>query len=118
MAANDWPTTLPQVFQQNGYSEGNYDNVIKSKTDTGPDKRRLKSSIGYLPIAGKMILSHTQKATFYTFLQDVIKYGALPFNFPDPNDNESLVEVYLDSKTISPMSGNSWSLALTLKALF
>ena len=118
MATENWPLTLPQAFQQNGYTEGEYNNVVKSKMNTGPDKRRLRCSVSYLPVGGKMILSNAQKSTFYDFFKNNISYGAVPFNFPDPNNPSSIIEVYLDSKKISAKSGTSWDLTMTLKALF
>lgn len=111
----DWPATLPQYFQQSGYNEGNVDNVIETKMTTGPSKARPKSTEALLPVSGNMLMTTTQKNTFDTFYKTDIAFGALPFNFPDPANNLSTVEARLKSRTFTPVSGNAWSLKLSLE---
>lgn len=118
MADVTWPLGLPQQFQQKGYSEGNTDNVLRSKNNTGPPKRRLRSSVAQLPITGNMLLSNFQKGIFSNFYTDDAKYGSLSVDFPDPNDPGNYVEVFINSKNLTPVSGNTWQLALQLTALY
>lgn len=118
MADIDWPVGLPTAYQQSGYTEGDVDNLITSTMMSGPIKRRPRTTLGYLPINVEMILSSTEKSTFEDFYNITIKYGALPFNFPDYTGT-STTEVFLDSKQITPMSGSGkhWKLAMALRTL-
>ena len=72
-----WDENLPQNFLQQGYSEGTPDNLIVSSMNTGPAKRRPKSTEGQLPVSGQMHLTLTQKLIFDTFYNTTIAFGAL-----------------------------------------
>jgi hypothetical protein len=115
MATIDWPVTLPQNFLQPGYSEGDVDNVIGTGMLAGPEKRRPRSTEGYIPITGTMNLVYNQKVIFDDFYKSTISYGALPFNLP--TFGGIILEVFLDSKKITPLSGTTWQLVMTVKSL-
>lgn len=116
MADVDWPVGLPQYFQQQGYSEGNPDNLIVNQMDRGPSKRRQRSSAGYQPITGQMILTEAERQAFRDFYKNDIHYGATPFNMPLPGGDTA--DAFLNSQTIVPISGTSWRLTMALQVLF
>jgi hypothetical protein len=112
----NWEASLPQKYEQSGYSEGNITNtIVTSQMDGGPIKRRNRSTAGYMPITVSMYLNNTQVNTFKDFYINTIRFGALSFNFPDING--SPYEVFLDSRTLVPTSGTSWKLTMNLTAI-
>lgn len=115
MATIDWPLTLPQVFQQSGYTEGDVDNVLVTQMDAGPQKRRRKSTEAYMPISGTMLIDGNQKDIFDDFHKLTIASGALPFNFPTYDGGTT--EAFMDSKRITPTSGTTWKLTMQLTVL-
>lgn len=115
MAEITWPSTLPDNFLQSGYSEGNVDNLIKSKMSSGPDKRRPRTTMAYMPITASMNLTGEQKTIFESFYLNDITFGSMPFII-HTYDSQS-IQVYLDSKSITPLAGTKWKLTMNLKAL-
>lgn len=113
--AQTWPITLPNNFQQNGYTEGDISNFVETAMDSGPAKRRKKQTKVYKPISGQMIITTAQKAIFQAFFTDTIGYGSLPFTMPTYGG--ATIDVYIDSQSIAPKSGSQWTLSMTLRAL-
>lgn len=110
-----WPETLPDTFLQSGYTEGNIDNLLETSMDSGPTKRRKKTTKAYKPISGSMLLTLTQKAIFEGFFTDDIAFGALPFTMPYYGGE---IDVYLDNHSFAPKSGTRyWTLALSIRTL-
>ena len=93
--AINWPSTLPQSFQQSSYSESPQSGLIRTNMDSGPPKVRRRFTALVTTYKGSMILTNTQVATFKSFFTSTIKYGSLSFNFPDPTNLLSTIEVLL-----------------------
>ena len=118
MATNiDWDSTLPQLFEQQGYNEGDIQNLITTTMNGGPAKSRPKSTEAYQTIKGTMLLSHAQKATFESFYKDTLAWGALSFKFPEPYAPASTFEAKILSRPIVPVNGKYWRLTLSLQRL-
>lgn len=77
-----WPSTLPQDLSREGYEEGLGDNVVKSKNDAGPPKRRQRYTGAEDPLVGTMLMTSAQIEIFKSFINDDISYGADAFDFP------------------------------------
>jgi hypothetical protein len=113
-----WPPTeeLPQRFQQNSYTEGNINNLIQTKMDSGPTKRRKRTTKAYKPFSGTMIMSTEEKLIFEEFFTDEIAYGALPFTMPSPIEGVAW-DVYLDNHSMKPINGTKWSVNMSFRTL-
>jgi len=88
----DWPDTLPQRFLRNGLSETLADNVIRSQVDRGPAKVRRRTISNVRQLSASMRMSHAEWSTFLTFYMDILKQ-TLPFNMPDPFDENATITV-------------------------
>ena len=84
---SDWPSTLPQRFLAADYSDTLPDNVIKTQMDSGPPKRRRKTTANIRIISGSMIMTTAQWNSLVTFFQDTLN-ETLPFNLPEPGNDE------------------------------
>lgn len=88
-----WPTTLPQVPQK-GFTESVGVVVIRSQTDLGPAKQRVR---GKKPTELNLtfILTTEQANQLETFVKETIS-GVMPFQFTHPR-TQTLVDVRIVS---------------------
>lgn len=89
MAIPSWPTinNFPQVPQK-GFTESVGVNIIRSQTDAGPAKQRVRSR---RPSTMQLsfIMTTEQAATLETFVRDTIR-GTKRFNFLHPRTNANV----------------------------
>jgi hypothetical protein len=76
-----------------GYGEAVPDVSIKSSMDVGPAKVRRRTTAAVRPVAGKLILTLTQLGYFKTFYNTTILGGSLRFDWVDPYDGTTAVEM-------------------------
>ena len=122
MADIDWPSTIPQAFQQDSFSEATASAVLRTSMDTGPTKVRRRTTSNPDIWSGRMILTSTELADFKTFYRTTSKYGSERFNFPNQYDLLSTVEARFKIDTggeafsITPDGDTQdWSIDLTLE---
>jgi hypothetical protein len=77
-----WPPTLPQCLMVDGSAEGFADNVLRSSSDTGPDKTRRRATSAPRPLQGSMKMTRSQAETLITFFRTTLADGAASFEFP------------------------------------
>jgi hypothetical protein len=92
MADVDWPTSLPQSFQQDSFMERQQSGVISTEMDTGAKKTRRRFTAVTTYWQGNMIFTESQVIIFKNFFKLSIGYGSLRFNFPNQYDLGSTVE--------------------------
>ncbi len=85
-----WPDTLPQCLII-GYSEENGDGLIETQPDMGPPISRRRTSSYARKLSGQMRMTRAQIAILRTFLNVTLAGGSLPFSFPDPTADGSLL---------------------------
>ena len=88
--AERWPLTLPQTFLEGSLIHGLPDNTITSETETGPSKRRRRTTANVRPFGGRQVLSDLQRQTLETFYQATTLSGSLVVTFPDPLGGDDL----------------------------
>lgn len=91
MSTAVWPLVLPQETFKDGYSRELPDQTIRSDMDTGPAKVRYRG--GHMPdtVNITLVLSDEQRDALLSFVKNVVKGGALPFDFPKPEDPSQYV---------------------------
>lgn len=94
-----WPVTLPQAFDNDGYSYEPAENRIISSMDAGAGKQRQKYTAVPFFHSGKMLMTMAQLSTFRAFVANDIGY-ANDFVFPNPLDS-GLTDITV---RFSPMS--------------
>lgn len=85
----EWPNTLPGI--EIGAEMSQQDSVVKSPTEFGPGKRRKRFTATSQYYSGTMLLTKAQRDTLQTFFQNTLGFGALAFDFTNPEDNSTLV---------------------------
>ena len=117
-----WPTTLPQFVLESGYSRTRRTNVVRTTTSTGPAKVRRRNTKRIDDIQFSMIMSKSELDIFETFFFSDLGLGTLSFNFPEPEDSTSTIEVRFSSEqqayAITPEPGTGYfSVAFSLETL-
>ncbi len=93
MATIDWPAGLPQNLLISGYSQSAADNLLRTPMDAGPAKVRRRFTSGVRQIQGDILVTSSQLSTFKTFYNTMLLYGTLRFNWTDPDDQTTSVEM-------------------------
>lgn len=116
-ASITWPSTLPNLPLTNGYQESFKDNVIRSEIDSGPMKTRQRYTRAQRMIQMSFMLTNDQKTIFTTFF-NLIRGGALPFNWKDPILGTDIV-VRLTSAVTGPnyVRINAWQVSFEIEVL-
>lgn len=77
-----WP--LDDLILQEGYDEAFPDNVVRFGTDTGPGKRRPRSTTAPTPISCLKPLTLADTLTLDSFFKNDLAQGALTFDWKHP----------------------------------
>lgn len=89
----DWPSTIPQQLSVDGYGEAAPDTSIRSAMDAGPAKVRRRASCAVRPVTGKMVMTADELDDFREFYDEDVLGGTLRFNWVDPLDGTTAVEM-------------------------
>lgn len=120
MAAYTWPTSLPQVPLQSGFSEVGGVNVIRTPMDKWPARTRRLSRL-VKPIQVTFLMTKAQIVTLEDFVENTL-FGVRRFNFTHPRTLVA-VEVCIVPGgegvfyTLTPRGGDWWDVAMTLEVL-
>ncbi len=95
MTLTNWPNTLPQTFQTNGFSMVPKSSILRTDMDSGPAKVRRISTGDWFEYSGEFVMSSTQVNVFIQFVNTTLYGGTGTFNFPNPLNPSQDVEVRL-----------------------
>ena len=93
MSVPDWPVTLTQTLLVDGFEGSSPDLLLRSSMDAGPAKVRRRATAGARPVTGKLLLTAAELSTFKTFYDETLLSGSLRFNWLDPDDGVTAVEM-------------------------
>lgn len=84
-----WPTTLPQFVSQEGYTQTLVDPVLRTESDAGPQKTRLRYTSVPEKFTISLVLTRTQLPIFTdSFFKNELGYGSLTFIWVHPVTRE------------------------------
>jgi hypothetical protein len=112
----DWPLTLPQLVDQQGYTESPPNIVIKSSVDAGPAKIRRRFTSGPRPINCGMILSAAEIEILDDFYINDIASGSLAFNWVHPRTQAAASFRFTKPPSYSPF-GAQYQVAMELEIM-
>jgi len=114
----DWPSTIPQELSVAGYGEAAPDTTIRSSMDAGPAKVRRRATCAVRPVSGKMVMTAAELDTFREFYDDDILGGSLRFNWVDPLDGTTAVEMrFTAPPSWSAFGQDGWEVSMQLEIL-
>lgn len=80
----DWPSTLPQYVDQDGYNQTIQNPVLSTDMDAGPVKKRLRYTFVPEQFSITLTMTKAQFETFVTFFKSTIHFGADVFSWNHP----------------------------------
>jgi len=120
MASIDWPTTLPQEMLVDGYNRTAANGILRSDMDAGPAKVRRRFTSAPQVIAGSIFVTAAQLALFKTFYNTTSLGGSLRFDWVDPDNGTTAVEMrFAAPPTWAPQGGSEeyWVIEMALEVL-
>lgn len=125
MSLPTWPSTLPQVFQQSGYSETPPDLLVRTQMAVGPPLVRRRATAGVRQIKGTMLLTVSTLVDQVSILDDFYVTstfsGAIQFIWTSqrPLDGTVTAENLRFSKPPSyrNVGGTTWEASLELELM-
>ncbi len=112
----DWPATLPQKPQQDGFSSTKVDGRLRTSMSEGPEKVRRRFTAVPEILTCSFIFSPTQLSTFNTFFDDTLAGGSMTYLWDHPISDVNSVCRIKDMPVLSP-KGLSWQVAFTVEVL-
>ena len=88
----DWPSTIPQCFEAGSLSGKPRSGTIITQMDTGPPKKRRRSTAVGKDFSGTMLMTFDEFDDLNTFYHITTGEGSERFNFPDPYNSASTFE--------------------------
>ena len=114
-----WPPSLPQQVQV-GYTEILGVNVLRTATDAGPAKMRLR---GRKPPSLKVsfVMTSSQVATLITFIENTI-FGTYRFNFTHPRTQATVAVRIIPTQeneffTLTNIAEGYYNVGMTLEVV-
>lgn len=80
----DWPSTLPQYVDQDGYTQTIKNPLIRTDMEAGPAKVRLRYTAIPEEFSISLVMTKKQFEDFVTFFKQDIHYGADTFTWNHP----------------------------------
>ena len=112
-----WPETLPQELLMEGYTESAPDLLLRSAMETGPSKVRRRATAGVRPVNGSILVTAAQLEIFKGFYNDDLMAGALRFDWLDPVDGTTAVEMRFKEPPAWSMEEGYYRITLALEIL-
>jgi hypothetical protein len=116
MANISWPAGLPQTLLAEGLTAHYKDPVIRTDMDAGPAKARLRYTRPPKYFTGSLILDNNERNIFDHFYRATTRYGALRFNFANPQTQEIREYRFREPPNETTIDG-LWKIILELEEL-
>lgn len=117
MPAPVWPPTLPAPDRRN-ISWAPRDARLKSKTDTGPGKVRLRSTAQITDLSFTIQTDATGLATFTTFYYTTTVLGSLSFDYVRPDTAATVTARFGDAvPKWNNLGGDRWEVQVALELM-
>ncbi|MCL1812221.1 MAG: hypothetical protein FWG29_01725 [Treponema sp.] len=88
MASISWPVELPFTLRTEGLKGQYKDPVLRTDMDMGPPKARLRYTRPAKNYTGTIIVDEQQRRLLDYFYRITTRFGALRFNFTNPQSLE------------------------------
>ncbi len=118
MADVQWPASLQQLANSEGYSSTFGDNLLTSNEfDIGEPQTRLRSTSAPDEVNLSVELDQTygEYETFVTFYKDSLLHGSLKFDWKDPITQEIKEFKFKEKPSFSHLGGNLYRVTMMLR---
>ena len=111
-----WPTELPQVPLQSGFSQVRKDNNIRSQMSYGPDKVRRRTTVAISPVTAAIELLEDELYILDDFYEANSSIVWIWKDFQQPSTTDANYR-FMAPPTYRPMGGQWWSITLNLEII-
>jgi hypothetical protein len=112
-----WPEDLPQSPLTDGLQETLADNLLRTKMEQGPDKRRRRSTDAPAKITAQFLLDTAQCAVLETFYGETLAGGAKRFRFTHPRRGTLVFCRFTQPPEYAALNGGYFRARLMLEVL-
>ena len=114
-----YPSELQQNFSKGSFSRNPGNNVLVSEMETGPIKKRRRSTLRRDVISGSILLRDTSEyVVFDTWFTSTLQDGVKPFYFNDPVTGSQLTVTFVGSNyAISDVGFETYSVTMTWEVI-
>jgi hypothetical protein len=116
MAAN-FPASLQQKFNEQGFSNKFGETVIRTNVEVGPAKVRRRYTKAIDLYRSTINLKYDDWQTLKDFYDVTLNGGALPFNFENPMTQTQEEFRFVTSPDLAPLGGEWFRVTLDLERL-
>ena len=117
-----WPITVPAGALADAYVERPGSQVIATQMDTGPAKRRRRTTAAPEPLDVTLTLTPAELADWRAWYDGPLQGGALAFFFVHPRTQSTVTcrmrgEAQPEIRSVPNMRGTLWHVALQLEVV-
>lgn len=112
-----WPSSLPQKFDADTYTERRPPNTVRTKTDIGPGKTRRRFTAVSSFLSGSMTLTQSQATTFEDFFDTVTQGGSDPFSWTHPRTGVAITAQFHGEYQMEDTEGGDVLTAFSVEVL-
>jgi len=107
-----WPAFLQQRLNEAGFSYLFGDTVLRSQNDTGPIKRRRRTTKSVDKIQCTVNIKYSDFTDFYDFWDVTLNGGVTPFTFNHPFTQVPADFYMAEPPRMSPLGGLEYTLSM------
>lgn len=117
-----WPTSLPQSPEVDGFDWSDEVDTITNSMSVGPPKTRPRTTKARYVYTCPFILDDTQRTTLRDFVENTLGNGADSFEFPDPFDSNTTLNVKIQREggqnyQLTALGGTLYQATLTVRTV-
>lgn len=113
-----WPTDLPSVPRQEGYSEQRRPLVVRTDMDVGPPKVRMRQTTSPTDFSMSFLLTGSQVEVLMYFWEVICLGGSVHFDWVHPRTRVAAKFRFVSAPMISPSdSATAYRVAVSLEML-
>ena len=113
---DDWPASLPQKPQQDGFSATKVDGRLRTAMSEGPEKVRRRFTATSENLTCAFFFSAAQLAVFKTFFDTTLVGGSLAYNWVHPVTSAACICRIQDMPVVSAI-GVDWQATFMVEVL-
>lgn len=102
-----WPTELPQAQKMASQHRRN-PNILRATTGAATSKTRRQFNDAAFQYSSRLVFTEAELAVFWTFFEDTIQGGALPFDWIDPRTGVTKAQIILEPPSFIEVAGGIW----------
>ena len=112
-----WPISLQQVLNEDSFSFKGGDTVLRSDTDTGPNKVRRRFTNSIDTMSASINITSAEYTTFINFFDITLNGGVNVFQLNHPITGVLSDWRFIGSYTISSIRGGNFKLGFNLELM-